>query len=547
MLTHTPDVLTESTADTVFALILASARRVVELAEWVKEGNWKASIGEACFGVDVQGKTLGIVGLGRIGGAVARRAALGFRMNVLYTNRSANEQAEKEYGAKRVELDELLAQSDFVCLQVPLTPETRGLIGADELKKMKPSAILINASRGPTVDENALIEALQERHDSRRGPRRVRAGTVARRFAAARDEERRRAAAYRLGHARNASRDGAQRRRESRSAHSTARSRKTSSIATCSGAETRIERACANMRDARRTIMTASRFASRRSACPRPLCPTIPHLTNRQRRIRARRATITDVAREAGTGKTSISRYLNGETGVLSPDLRERIEAAIAKLDYRPNQMARGLKRGRNRLIGMLLADLTNPYSVEVLQGVEAACHALGYMPLICHAANEIDMERRYLQLLTTYRVEGVIVNALGVKEELLQGFAQGGIPVVLVDRSVEGFVTDMVGLDNPAAVQLATRHLVDEGFDELLFIVQPVTHVSSRRLREAAFRETVARARCERLDARDRSRRCIARARGTRCARRGGAKRRASASRFSRRTGRWRCASRCI
>jgi LacI family transcriptional regulator, kdg operon repressor len=206
-----------------------------------------------------------------------------------------------------------------------------------------------------------------------------------------------------------------------------------------------------------------------------------------------RRATITDVAREAGTGKTSISRYLNGETGVLSPELKARIEAAIKRLDYRPNQMARGLKRGRNRLIGMLLADLTNPYSVEVLQGVEAACHALGYMPLICHAANEVDMERRYLQLLTTYRVEGVIVNALGVKEALLQGFAQGGIPVVLVDRAVEGFTTDMVGLDNPAAVALATHHLADAGFDELLFIVQPVTHVSSRRLREAAFRDTVA------------------------------------------------------
>lgn len=235
----------------------------------------------------------------------------------------------------------------------------------------------------------------------------------------------------------------------------------------------------------------ASRFTAKRG--PTTTMSDDPTLTNRPAAFGARRATITDVAREAGTGKTSISRYLNGEMGVLSPDLRERIEAAIAKLDYRPNQMARGLKRGRNRLIGMLLADLTNPYSVEVLQGVEAACHALGYMPLICHAANEIDMERRYLQLLTTYRVEGVIVNALGVKEELLQGFAQGGIPVVLVDRSVEGFITDMVGLDNPAAVQLATRHLVEEGFDELLFIVQPVTHVSSRRLREAAFRETVA------------------------------------------------------
>ena len=161
VLAHTPDVLTESTADTVFSLILASARRVVELANFVKAGEWKASIGPELYGVDVQGKTLGIVGLGRIGGAVARRAALGFNMKVLYTNRSANAEAEERYGARRVDLDELLATSDFVCLQVPLTPDTRHMIGANELRKMKKSAILINASRGQTVDEHALIEALQ--------------------------------------------------------------------------------------------------------------------------------------------------------------------------------------------------------------------------------------------------------------------------------------------------------------------------------------------------------------------------------------------------
>jgi gluconate 2-dehydrogenase len=162
VLAHTPDVLTESTADTVFSLILASARRVVELAEWVKAGQWRASIGPAQFGVDVQGKTIGIVGLGRIGGAVARRAALGFNMKVLYTNRSANQHAEQAYRARRVELAELLAQSDFVCLQVPLTRETRHLIGAAELRAMKKTAILINASRGATVDEPALIEALRD-------------------------------------------------------------------------------------------------------------------------------------------------------------------------------------------------------------------------------------------------------------------------------------------------------------------------------------------------------------------------------------------------
>ncbi|MFL9863023.1 LacI family DNA-binding transcriptional regulator [Paraburkholderia fungorum] len=213
----------------------------------------------------------------------------------------------------------------------------------------------------------------------------------------------------------------------------------------------------------------------------------------------ARRATITDVAREAGTGKTSISRYLNGEMSVLSPELRARIEAAIERLDYQPNQMARGLKRGRNRLIGMLLADLTNPYTVEVLQGVEAACHALGLMPLICHAANEVEMERRYLQLLTTYRVEGVIVNALGVREETLRPVGGGGIPAVLVDRSVEGLVADMVGLDNREAAKLGTRHLLDNGFDDIWFVVQPFEQVSSRQLREAAFREAMSGAGHER------------------------------------------------
>ncbi|WP_246794987.1 LacI family DNA-binding transcriptional regulator [Burkholderia perseverans] len=209
----------------------------------------------------------------------------------------------------------------------------------------------------------------------------------------------------------------------------------------------------------------------------------------------ARPATISDVAREAGTGKTSVSRYLNGETNVLSADLRGRIEAAIQRLNYRPNQMARGLKRGRNRLLGLLAADLTNPYTVEVLQGVEAACHALGYMPLICHAANEADMERRYLQLLTTYRVEGMIVNALGAREDALLPLRGCGIPTVLVDRRVDGFDADLVGLDNAAAVRAGLAHLLDRGYTSVTFVVQPFEQVSSRRLREAAFRAALAEA----------------------------------------------------
>ncbi|QGQ70090.1 2-hydroxyacid dehydrogenase [Halomonas sp. PA16-9] len=161
MLCNTPDVLTETTADTGFALIMAAARRVVELAEWVKADKWQASIGPALFGSDVHGKTLGMVGFGRIGQAVARRGALGFGMQVLYSNASPKLDLESELGAQRRELNELLAEADFVCVTVPLTAETEHLIGAQEFALMKPSGIFINIARGKVVDESALIHALE--------------------------------------------------------------------------------------------------------------------------------------------------------------------------------------------------------------------------------------------------------------------------------------------------------------------------------------------------------------------------------------------------
>ena len=160
MLCNTPDVLTETTADTGFTLIMATARRAVELAEWVKAGHWQSSIGPDRFGSDIHGKTLGMVGFGRIGQAVARRGALGFGMQVLYSNASPKPALEKELGAQRRELDELLAEADFVCVTVPLTADTERLIGAREFARMKPSGIFINIARGKVVDENALIDAL---------------------------------------------------------------------------------------------------------------------------------------------------------------------------------------------------------------------------------------------------------------------------------------------------------------------------------------------------------------------------------------------------
>ncbi len=161
MLCNTPDVLTETTADTGFTLIMATARRVVELAEWVKAGQWEASIGPSLYGSDVHGKTLGMVGFGRIGQAVAKRGALGFGMKVLYSNASPKPAIEQQLGATRRELDELLAESDFVCVTVPLTAETERLIGAQQFALMKRSAIFINIARGKVVDESALINALE--------------------------------------------------------------------------------------------------------------------------------------------------------------------------------------------------------------------------------------------------------------------------------------------------------------------------------------------------------------------------------------------------
>ncbi|MCG7589190.1 MULTISPECIES: D-glycerate dehydrogenase [unclassified Halomonas] len=161
MLCNTPDVLTETTADTGFTLIMATARRVVELAEWVKAGQWEASIGPSLYGSDVHGKTLGMVGFGRIGQAVARRAALGFDMKVLYSNASPKPDVERELSAERRELDALLAEADFVCVTVPLTADTERLIGAQQFALMKRTAIFINIARGKVVDESALINALE--------------------------------------------------------------------------------------------------------------------------------------------------------------------------------------------------------------------------------------------------------------------------------------------------------------------------------------------------------------------------------------------------
>ncbi|KZE67728.1 D-glycerate dehydrogenase [Fictibacillus phosphorivorans] len=159
---NTPDVLTDSTADLAFSLILATARRIVESANYVKEGKWNSWGPLLLAGADVHHKTIGIVGMGRIGEAVARRAK-GFDMKILYHNRNRKPEAEVSLNAEYKDFHELLKQSDFVVSLAPLTAETKGMFNREAFQSMKESAIFINVGRGAAVDESALIEALQNK------------------------------------------------------------------------------------------------------------------------------------------------------------------------------------------------------------------------------------------------------------------------------------------------------------------------------------------------------------------------------------------------
>jgi glyoxylate reductase len=156
---NTPEVLTDTTADLTFGLLMATARRIVEAAEFVKQGKWISWSPLLLAGHDIHHKTIGIVGMGKIGETVAKRAT-GFDMEILYHNRTAKPEVEQALGAKLVPFAELVEKSDFIVCLTPLTPETKNLFTREVFQKMKKTAVFVNASRGPVVDEKALYEAL---------------------------------------------------------------------------------------------------------------------------------------------------------------------------------------------------------------------------------------------------------------------------------------------------------------------------------------------------------------------------------------------------
>lgn len=161
--TNTPGVLNDTVADLIFGLILSTSRRIAELNSYVKDGKWKVGDNENLFGLDVHHSTLGIIGMGRIGEDVAKRAKFGFDMDVYYYNRNRKYEAEERLGVKYCDFEALLGKCDFIVLMTPLTDETYHLIDHREFNLMKKSAIFINVSRGQTVNEEALIEALENK------------------------------------------------------------------------------------------------------------------------------------------------------------------------------------------------------------------------------------------------------------------------------------------------------------------------------------------------------------------------------------------------
>ncbi|MGH6625039.1 MAG: LacI family DNA-binding transcriptional regulator [Burkholderiaceae bacterium] len=205
------------------------------------------------------------------------------------------------------------------------------------------------------------------------------------------------------------------------------------------------------------------------------------------------RTTIDDVAREAGVSKATVSRVLNRRDELLTRDIAERVQAAIDRLGYSPSPMAQALKRGRSRLIGLVVADVANPFSVAVLRGAEKACRDAGYMVMLFNLGNDDVREREAIQALSSYQVEGFILHTLGRDAAALDAATHRGKPVVLVDRRLGDAQLDLVGLDNAGAVRLAAGHLLDAGYRHLLFVTESMKGVSSREERAAAFRAFIA------------------------------------------------------
>lgn len=202
-----------------------------------------------------------------------------------------------------------------------------------------------------------------------------------------------------------------------------------------------------------------------------------------------KKATIDDVAKLAKVSKATVSRYLNKKFDLISEDTVAKIEKVIKKLNYRPSQIAQGIKRGNTKLIALIVSDINNPYSIDLFQGAEKCAFENDYALLLFNTNDSFERESKILQSLSSYQVEGVIIQSLQIENYILSSY---DIPVVSVDREISNYKCDLVGLDNKSAMRLIVDYLVDCGFHALLFVTEDIKLSQARGIRTNSFKEII-------------------------------------------------------
>ncbi len=220
--------------------------------------------------------------------------------------------------------------------------------------------------------------------------------------------------------------------------------------------------------------------------------PKIREWMNAMNKRESSKVTIYDVAREAGVSKTSVSRYLGGRYDELSDKTRKKIERAISQMEYRPNTMARGLKSNKSYLIGIIVADINNPYTTAILRGAEDICSQNGYNLMICNSDNNPEKERGYFEMLLSHRIDGLILHTTGGNHDMLIQLQEQKTPIILLDRKVPDLEIDTVGLDNFQATSQAVHFLIDQNYERIAFFSEPASKISTRHERRLSFQQTL-------------------------------------------------------
>lgn len=200
--------------------------------------------------------------------------------------------------------------------------------------------------------------------------------------------------------------------------------------------------------------------------------------------------TIADVAKRAGVSKTTISRYLNGKFEFMSAESQQRIKDIIEELNFRPNNLARSLKSSKSHLIGVLIADISNPFSSVLVKGITDYCKQCGYNVVVANTDNDSEKEREYILSMIDQRVEGLIINVSGDNNEFLRDIAENHVPIVLADRPIFPTMFDTVKTNDYQATIDAITYLAEEGFTKVGYFTEPINNIGTRMIRQQAYKE---------------------------------------------------------